>query len=173
MLVLDSYELDELPHETPTTVSKKSVAERSLAVMVSSIQWCIAVTFFVTIVSAGTWSVQHQWMGYTVFFLSVVLCSAINPIHRSRKYFNSSLIQSDTRIFEEGIPPRLQRRTGIMLMVLVGITIISGWMYRLEFFWGLVWIEDIHTLAAYAAACLLFLYCAMALYFKYGSDSSE
>lgn len=173
MHVLKSNRLDESRLNVSHVSDKGIVLNRLLAVFVSSIQWFIVVSFIVTITSAGRWSVQHHWVGYAIFFMCVVACTAIIASRPSRKSYNSSLVTKTSKSIDANIAHRLQRRTGIMLLVLVGVMIISRWMYTLDSFWGQVWIEDILSLASYSAAGFLVLYCTIVLYFKRTSHYSE
>lgn len=166
MLTLLSYEPGN-PHQNTHKLSSPGSVSRSwLPALLVSAQGCIVIFFVVTVLTAGSWSMQHQWAGYSVLIVSIALCAVLRLKRRSKFKTNAVLGEGGPKTTDLALSHRILRTTGMALMVLTGIAILTGWMCTLDFFWGLVWIENVHSVAAYAATALLFFFGAVLLYFK-------
>ena len=75
-------------------------------------------------------------------------------------------LESITMPVNRDVSHRILRVTGIALLIFLSLAILSGWMCTLDFFWGLVWIEGVHSVLAYTATGLLVFYGALALFVK-------
>lgn len=101
----------------------------------------------------------------------VALCAVLRLHYHPGIKPSAILMEGGAIPAERDVSHRLLKITGIALLILLSLAIISGWMYTLDFFWGLIWIEDVHSVLAYAATSLLVFYGALALFLKLRNHS--
>ena len=170
-LLQSSYERADSLQNTHVTHTSSSNAMRTLPALVISTQGCLAIGIILTHLSAASGSLQHQWLGYVALMLLLALIALLGVRQYSR--IKSSTIQMESGAIpaERDVSHRILRITAIMLLLCLSFAIISGWMCTLDFFWGLIWIEDVHSVLAYAASALLVIFGALALFLKLRNDS--
>ena len=173
MPTLPSYELGNPHQNTLSSRRAGSAVQRAITALLTLVQGCLVIFYVATVVSAGSWSLWHQWTGYTVLMLSIVLLAVLRLIRRFGIKSRPLMVECGAGTTNWGLSRRVHRSTGLALLMLISATALSGWMCTLDFFWGLVWIEGVHLFVAYAATALFFIYGAVVFYFILRSYSPD
>ncbi|WP_422022339.1 cytochrome b/b6 domain-containing protein [Pyruvatibacter mobilis] len=126
--------------------------------LVRLFHWSLVVSFAVAWLTADEWDVLHEWAGYAAaaligFRLLWGLAGPryarfrqfIRPPHAALDYIRASI---------RGDEPRYVGHNPAGAMMIVGLivamagTALTGWMYTLDAFWGVEWVEETHELLA-------------------------
>jgi len=144
--------------------------------LVRVFHWCLVVSFVVAWLSPESWMNLHQWAGYAATALIVFrvawgfmgsryarFSQFLRGRNNTMAYFSSMIKQNESRYI--GHNPA----GSLMILGLIGIVIVtslSGWMYTLDRYWGVEWVEELHEIASHV---MLFMVIAHILGVIYAS----
>ena len=123
--------------------------------LVRVFHWCLVFSFFVAYISAEEWDDLHIWAGYAAAALIAfrLVWGLIGP----RKARFMSFVTGPQRVIAyaklmlAGKAPRYVGHNplgGAMIMALIlSLVLVSltGWMFTLDRFWGVEWVETVHS----------------------------
>lgn len=126
--------------------------------------WLVVAGFIANMFLNEEGKLVHRWVGYTI--LTAVLVRLIwgfvgstharfadfipNPA-RLWSYVRSLLNRREPRYIGHNPAAAIMMLTLILLLVVTGVT---GWMQGLDAFWGVLWVQTLHKVAAYTILAL-------------------
>jgi cytochrome b len=138
--------------------------------LVRLFHWSLAVSFVIAWLTADEWESLHIWAGYAAGALIAfrVLWGVVGPRYArfaqfmrppatTLGYLSATLRGREPRYI--GHNP-LGALMIIALMFGLAGTAVTGWMYTLDAFWGVEWVEETHELLANVMLALVFLHVA-------------
>jgi cytochrome b len=121
--------------------------------------WCLVLSFVVAWISPDSWMDLHHWAGYaaTALILLRVLWGLKGSHYARFSQFlreRGETLDYLTSLTERDEPRYLGHNPAGALMVVgliivVSVTSITGWMYTLDTFWGVGWVEELHEIASH------------------------
>ena len=120
--------------------------------------WSLVLSFAVAWLSADEWDDLHIWAGYAAAALVAlrVLWGLLGPRYARFQWF----VRSPATVLSylsDLLHGREKRYLGhnpaggamivAMILVLIGVS-LTGWMYTIDAFWGVEWVEDAHEILA-------------------------
>lgn len=126
--------------------------------LVRLFHWSLAISFAVAWLTADEWKDLHEWAGYAAGALIAfrILWGLVGP-----KYARfSNFVRSPATVLRylgamiRGREARYIGHNpvgGVMIVALIlGMagTALTGWMYTLDAFWGVEWVEETHETLA-------------------------
>ena len=120
--------------------------------------WSLVVSFAIAWLTADQWDDLHEWAGYTAAALIGfrLLWGLAGPHYaRFTQFIRSPRAALDyIKASIRGDEPRYvgHNPAGAMMIVALIVamagTALTGWMYTLDAFWGVEWVEETHELLA-------------------------
>jgi cytochrome b len=138
--------------------------------LVRVFHWSLAASFVVAWITADEWNDLHEWAGYAAAALIGfrLLWGLAGPRYARFAQF----VRSPGRIagfLADMLRGRERRYIGhnpaggamilLLLLVMVG-TAVTGWMYTLDAYWGVAWVEETHEMFANLLLVLVILHIA-------------
>jgi cytochrome b len=126
--------------------------------LVRVFHWSLVLSFAVAWLSADEWDNLHIWAGYAAAALIAfrLLWGFIGPRHARFQWFVrnpatvlgylSDLLHGREKRYL-GHNPAGGAMIVAMILVLTGVS-LTGWMYTIDAFWGVEWVEDAHEILA-------------------------
>jgi len=128
------------------------------------LHWAMAAAVLIAYFSANVFDTVHEIAGYTVLAL-VVLRVAWGFVGTRHSQFKSSV--RPPRVVLRFLGQIARRQPGrylglnpagaamaIVLLALLAISVVSGWMQITEQFFGVDWVERVHTISSNAVLIL-------------------
>lgn len=147
------------------------MAEPSIKVwdpFVRLFHWSLAVSFAVAWLTADEWGELHEWAGYAAGALIAlrIVWGLVGPKYARFGNFVRSpgVVARYVMAMVRGREPRYVGHNpagGLMILALiVGLagTAVTGWMYTLDAFWGVEWVEETHEAFANVMLALVLLH---------------
>ncbi|MBN1237973.1 MAG: cytochrome b/b6 domain-containing protein [Gammaproteobacteria bacterium] len=138
--------------------------------LVRLFHWSLAVSFAVAWLTAEDWRDLHEWAGYAAAALIAfrIVWGLVGP---SYARFGSFLRSPVTVARYLGDMARGRERRyighnpvgGVMIIALIvglAATALTGWMYTLDAFWGVEWVEETHEVLANVMLALVLIHIA-------------
>ena len=166
-----TFEDDRLGLDTRSFGPYKLDLYRLLCVLSVLSQGLIFVGIFLSIVTAESWPAQHRRWGFSVLVLLMSLCAALTIQHKLKPSFTNSSSDRGMIASVQNQFPRLVFSTGAVLLLLLFLTVLTGWMCTLEFFWGILWLEGTHSVLVYITMAFLAIFSGLMLIAKIPSKS--
>ena len=126
--------------------------------LVRLFHWSLVVSFAVAWLTAEAWDDLHEWAGYAAAALIGfrLLWGLAGPRYaRFTQFIRSPHAALDyIRASIRGDEPRYVGHNPAGAIMIVGLivammgTALTGWMYTLDAFWGVEWVEEMHELLA-------------------------
>ncbi len=126
--------------------------------LVRVFHWSLVVSFAIAWVAAEDWRALHEWAGYAAGGLIAfrILWGLFGPRYaRFSQFVRSPAAVIDyLRAAVNGSERRYLGHNpagGLMIIGLIltmGGTALTGWMYTLDAFWGVDWVEESHQALA-------------------------
>lgn len=126
--------------------------------LVRLFHWSLVASFAVAWLTADQWDDLHEWAGYAAAALIAfrVFWGFAGPRYaRFRDFVRGPRTIADyLSAMVKGNEPRHIGHNpagGAMILALVLVmagTALTGWMYTLDAFWGVAWVEDTHKFLA-------------------------
>ena len=124
--------------------------------LVRVFHWSLVLSFVVAWLSADDWMDLHYWAGYAASAL--ILFRVAWGLFGSHYARFKQFVKSPTKTLSY-LSSMSQRREPryighnpvgslmiVSLIVLVSMTSLTGWMYTLDRFWGVAWVEEAHEI---------------------------
>ncbi len=122
--------------------------------LVRLFHWSLAASFLVAWLTADEWGDLHHWAGYAAGALIGfrILWGLVGPRYARFGQF----VRSPATVVRFGIAmlrgqePRYVGHNPVgavmilALIVLMAATATTGWMFTLDAFWGVEWVEELH-----------------------------
>lgn len=138
--------------------------------LVRIFHWSLVAAFTVAWLTADDWDRLHEWAGYAAAALIAfrLLWGLAGPKYaRFRQFVRSpSAVAGYLRATLHGKEPRYLGHNpagGLMIVALIlamAGTALTGWMYTLDAFWGMEWVEETHEALANLLLVLVGLHVA-------------
>lgn len=126
--------------------------------LVRLFHWSLVASFAVAWLTADEWDALHEWAGYAAAALIGfrLLWGLAGPRYARFAQFIRSprLTVNYIRASIRGQEPRYLGHNPLGAIMIVGLilamagTALTGWMYTLDAFWGVEWVEEMHELLA-------------------------
>lgn len=126
--------------------------------LVRLFHWSLVVSFAIAWLTADEWDDLHEWAGYAAAALIGfrLLWGLAGPRYaRFRQFVRSpGTVMDYIRASVRGNEPRYLGHNPAGAVMIVGLilamagTALTGWMYTLDAFWGVDWVEETHELLA-------------------------
>lgn len=120
--------------------------------------WSLVVSFAIAWLTADQWDALHEWAGYAAAALIGfrLLWGLAGPHYaRFTQFIRSPRAALDyVQASIRGDEPRYVGHNPagaimiIALIVAMAGTALTGWMYTLDVFWGVEWVEETHEMLA-------------------------
>ena len=150
--------------------------------LVRLFHWSLVVSFAIAWLTAEEWAALHNWAGYaTAALIAVRLAWGLvgTKYAQFRQFVRSpGMVIAFTRAMLRGEEPRyLGHNPAGSLMILgmiaaMAITAITGWMYTLDTFWGVEWVEEMHEAMANLMLGMVAIHIAGVLYASYAHQEN-
>lgn len=128
--------------------------------------WSLVFSFALAWISAGEWKTVHHYAGYTVGVLVVVrvIWGLLGTRYARFSHFirHPSEIKAYLKSIYRGSE---QRHIGhnpaggamvVALLIILSLQALTGWMQTTDAYWGVQWVEDLHSaLANLLMSCVL------------------
>ena len=126
--------------------------------LVRVFHWSLVLSFVVAWLSADDWMDLHHWAGYAasaLILFRVAWGLAGSHYARFKQFVKRPTVTLS--YLSTMAKRREQRYIGhnpagalmiVCLIVLVSMTSLTGWMYTLDAFWGVAWVEETHEIFA-------------------------
>jgi cytochrome b len=138
-------------------MTERTVMGRTVKVwdpVVRLFHWGLAVSFAVAWLTAETWDNLHEWVGYLAAALVAVrvFWGLVGSRYARFRQFVRPPAAALTYL-RDVVAGRERRYLGhnpagaVMIVALIAAmagTALTGWMFTLDAFWGVGWIEDLH-----------------------------
>jgi cytochrome b len=145
------------------------MTERTIKVwdpLVRIFHWSLVASFAIAWLTADDWRSLHEWAGYAAASLIAfrLLWGLIGPRYARFSQFvrSPSTVWRYVRSMVGGRETRYLGHNpagGLMILALIlamAGTALTGWMYTIDAFWGVEWVEETHeTLATLMLAMVL------------------
>lgn len=139
--------------------------------------WSLVVSFAVAWLTADEWAALHYWAGYATAAL-VAFRLAWGLVGTKYAQFRQFIRSPGTTLaFTRAMLRREEPRYvghnpagSLMILGLiaaVALTALTGWMYTLDTFWGVEWVEETHEVMANLVLGMVVLHIAGVLYSSY------
>lgn len=126
--------------------------------LVRLFHWVLAASFAMAWLTAEAWEDLHYWAGYTAAALIVFrfVWGFWGPRYARFRQFVRSPGES-ARYLAAIFRGRERRYLGhnpagglmiLALLAVLSVTVLTGWMYTTDAFWGAEWLEELHEGAA-------------------------
>lgn len=136
--------------------------------------WSLATSFAVAWLTAGEWRDLHEWAGYSAAALIAlrVVWGITGPRYARFAQFLRSPVEV-LRYLAAMLRSREPRHLGhnpaggfmiLALLLTMAATAATGWMFTLDAFWGVQWVEEAHELLANLLLALVLLHVAGVLF---------
>ncbi len=139
--------------------------------------WSLVASFAVAWVTAEEWATLHNWAGYAAAALIAfrLLWGLVGTKYARFGQFvrSPSTVMQFTQAMLRRAEPRYigHNPAGswmiLGLIVAMGITALTGWMYTLDMFWGEEWVEETHEAVANLLLGMVGIHVAGVLYTSY------
>jgi cytochrome b len=136
--------------------------------LVRLFHWSLVVSFGVAWLTADEWESLHYWSGYAAGALIAfrIIWGFVGPRYACFAQFvrSPATVLSYTGATLRGREPRYigHNPLGALMIIalIVGLagTAITGWMYTLDSFWGVEWVEEAHEVLANVMLGLVLLH---------------
>jgi cytochrome b len=137
------------------------MSQRAITVwdpLVRVFHWCLAGSFVTAWLSSHVWQNVHEWAGYAAFALVCfrVVWGLFGPHYARFTQFlrKPATVLGFLRQMVSGTEPRYIGHNpagGVMivgLILVMGATAVTGWMFTLDAFWGSDTLESVHEVLA-------------------------
>jgi len=143
---------------------------RVWALWLRATHWALVASIAVAWFSGEALLRQHEWAGYAALALVAGRCiggGLGGRYARFRQFVRSPL--EVRRYSAEVLARREKRYIGhnplggwmvVALLAMVAAVGVTGWMYSLDMFWGLAWVEWLHRTLAWMLVALIALHLA-------------
>lgn len=138
--------------------------------LVRLFHWSLVVSFAIAWLTADEWDDLHNWAGYAAGALIGfrLIWGLIGPRHARFAQFVRSprVIINYARATIRGDEPRYIGHNPLGGLMIIGLivamagTVITGWMYTLNAFWGVEWVEELHEVLANAMLVMVAIHIA-------------
>jgi cytochrome b len=145
--------------------------------LVRLFHWSLVVSFAVAWLTAEDWADLHQWAGYTAAALIVfrLVWGIFGSNYSQFRQFVPSpgTVISFTRAMWRREEPRYIGHNPLGSLMILGllaamsVTALTGWMYTLDAFWGVDWVEETHEAMATLMLAMVAVHIAGVLYASY------
>lgn len=132
--------------------------------------WALALTVLAAWLTREGWGRWHEWIGYVG--LALVAARVAWGLWSSGTARFSAFVRSPAvtwRYARQVLAAREPRHVGhnplgawMIVALLAAVTLVgaSGWLYTTDRFWGVEWVEQLHSLLADALLVLIVLHVA-------------
>lgn len=124
--------------------------------LVRIFHWSLALSFVVAWLSSESWMDLHHWAGYAASALILfrlvwgfagthyaIFSQFVRHRHETLKYLENMVQRREQRYLGHNPAGTLMV---IGLILVVSLTSLTGWMYTLDAFWGVGWVEESHEI---------------------------
>lgn len=122
--------------------------------LVRIFHWSLVLSFVIAWLSPDDWMDAHHWAGYSASALVLFRVvwgfigsyyarfrQFIKPGKQTLNYLTSMALRKEVRYVGHNPAGSLMI---IALIAVVSVTALTGWMYTLDTFWGVSWVEEAH-----------------------------
>lgn len=136
--------------------------------------WSLVISFVVAWFSADDWIDIHHWAGYAASALILFrvvwgfigsryarFSQFVKPTQETLNYLTSMRQRDESRYV--GHNPA----GSLMIVGLIGavsVTSLTGWMYTLDAFWGVGWVEGMHGIFSHLMLIMVIAHIAGVIY---------
>jgi len=132
--------------------------------------WSLAVSFGIAWLTAEEWSDLHKWAGYAA--AALIALRLVWGVTGPRYARFSQFVRSPAEVLRYLAAMRRKREPrhlghnpagGLMIIALLSTmaaTAVTGWMFTLDAFWGVQWVEEAHGVLANLMLALVILHVA-------------
>ena len=127
--------------------------------------WSLVLSFVVAWLSADDWIDLHHWAGYAASALILFRVAwgltgsyyarfnqFVKPPVKTMNYLSSMTKRREPRYIGHNPAGSLMI---LCLIVLVSMTSLTGWMYTLDAFWGVGWVEEAHEIFSHLMLAMI------------------
>ncbi len=142
--------------------------------LVRVFHWSLVTSFAIAWLTADGWRYLHEWAGYAAGALVGfrLLWGLIGPRYaRFRQFVRSPHeVAAYVRATIRGDEPRYLGHNPAGAVMIVGLilaiagTAVTGWMFTLDAFWGVKWVEDTHEFLASLMLAMVFVHVSGVVY---------
>lgn len=136
--------------------------------------WSLALSFAMAWLSADRWDNIHEVTGYiAAALIGIRVIWGFIGSHYAR-FAQFVRKPADTLLFiRQQVRKQEPRYIGhnpmgalmiVALIIIMGITSLTGWMYTTDKFWGVSWVETVHEFGAELLVVLVVLHVAGVIY---------